>query len=70
MTQKELVREHLYTHGTLTQATALLLYGIGRLAARINDLKEDGESIKQDIVKVKKRNGSYAWVAKYYLGES
>lgn len=49
MTQKREVLQHLRRTGTLTPLEAIGVYGIFRLAARINDLRGDGYSINTEI---------------------
>ena len=39
LTQTQLVMRHLINRGSITQAQALSLYGIGRLAARIDEIR-------------------------------
>lgn len=41
LTQAQLVMRHLINRGSITQAQALSLYGIGRLAARIEEIRYD-----------------------------
>lgn len=59
------VLEHLRS-GPLTQNDALRLYGIARLASRINALKKY-YPIQSRKIKVQTRTGSMATVAEYYL---
>ena len=49
MTQKREVLQHLRRTGALTPLEAIGVYGIFRLAARINDLRGDGHSINTEI---------------------
>jgi hypothetical protein len=44
--QKAKILEHLKQNGTINPLQALNLYGCFRLAARIKDLRNDGNSIK------------------------
>jgi uncharacterized small protein (DUF1192 family) len=46
MTQKEQVRTHILKAGSISSFEAIMDYGITRLAARINDLKNEGHKIK------------------------
>lgn len=48
MTQKEQVLRHLKNEDTITPLTALGKYGIGRLAARVRELREEGHPIKTE----------------------
>ena len=71
MTQCEKILEHLKNRGSITARQAYHM-GIMRLASRIADLKKDPEVaidyiIKTDTMKVKNRDGSHSYVAKYSL---
>ena len=46
--QCDMILDHLNTHGHITALEALNLYGCFRLAARINDLKNQGHSISSE----------------------
>lgn len=52
----------------ITQAQAFLDLGVGRLSARIFDLREKGVPIAARMIQVKKKDGSVAFVAKYSIG--
>lgn len=67
MKQHELVLDHLKNRGSLTALEALRLYGVGRLAAVVFDLKKDGHPIRSDSVEVEKAGGGKARVASYSL---
>lgn len=67
MTQKERVLEHINSYGSITQLEAIREYGIMRLASRIKDLKNDGYSIKKEMVENKNRWGEIVRFAKYTL---
>lgn len=49
-TQRALVLQHLQRGGTLTALQALNLYGIGRLAARIEELRRSGYDITTEMI--------------------
>ena len=71
MTQCEKILEHLKNRGSITARQAYHM-GIMRLASRIADLKKDPEVaidyiIKTDTMRVKNRDGSHSYVAKYSL---
>lgn len=66
-TQARQVLEHLRRGHTLTALEALRLYGIGRLAARVRDLREQGYMIEAMTIAVVKANGRAAHVASYSL---
>ena len=68
MTQNERVLWYLRTHGELTPDEADQELGIGRLAARIYDLRQDGVSIETDKREVQTRFGT-STVAHYSLPE-
>jgi len=68
MTQKERVLWYLRTHGELTPKTAENELGIGRLAARIYDLRQEGYPIETDKREVENQFGS-STVAFYSLQE-
>lgn len=61
------VLAHLRRGERLTQLDALRLYGVGRLAAVVFDLKRAGHDIRSEMVGVEKANGSAARVATYWL---
>jgi len=52
---------------TITQGEAQKLFGIGRLAARIGDLKKQGMDIESEMITVKNRDGQPCRVARYSL---
>lgn len=67
MTQTEMVLVYMARHGSITQYQANEL-GIGRLAARVADLKKQGHDIKSEMIAVRKANGKTAQVACYSIG--
>jgi len=62
------VLDHLRAGGTLTQEQALARYGIGRLAARVGELREAGHDVRTRMERVTKADGSTANIARYALG--
>lgn len=50
MTQNEMVLGHLKREGSITPLVALSLYGVYRLSARINDLREEGHDIETERI--------------------
>lgn len=64
-TQKRQILHHLHTIGPITQQQALNLYGCGRLAARINDLKNMGINITTKTLNYTNRNGYTVRYAQY-----
>jgi hypothetical protein len=67
MTQCESLLDYLTRHGSITPNEALSELGIGRLAARILELKERGFGIVTEIIEVATRHGT-AKVARYSIG--
>ena len=63
----ENIYKYMETHGGITQAEAFLELGVGRLGARIYDMRERGIPIKVQMVQVKKKDGSEAFVARYSI---
>ena len=49
--QNEMILSHLMRHGQLTPIKALHLYGVARLAARIFELRNQGQQIKSVIAR-------------------
>lgn len=58
---------HLKSGRTITPNEALGLYGCGRLAARICELRQRGRRIKTDMIEVECADGRNARVAQYRL---
>ena len=66
MTQKEIILDYFKKNTTgLTEFKARRL-GIGHLASRISELKQDGYKIETKTKKVRKANGRTAYVAAYF----
>lgn len=60
MTQTEQIIKHLESGKSITALSALHLYGVGRLAARIAEARMRGLAIRTDcIVRGKKRYARY-----------
>lgn len=66
MTQKEQIIAHFLEGKSITSGEAFSM-GIGRLASRINDIKEGGIPVRDQFVKVLKANGDTAVVKEYWL---
>jgi len=49
MTQSETIVSHLKQYGSITPLEALTRYGIMRLAARVNELRNEGIDIVSDL---------------------
>ena len=69
MTQKEIVLEHIRRYGGITAAEAMNEYGIGRLSARIWDLRHDGIEIINDRQKSRNRYGKAVTFDRYRVRE-
>jgi len=65
-TQCEIILDYMKDHGSITARQAYHL-GIMRLASRISDLKRAGFDIVSDTIKVKNRDGSFAYVSRYSI---
>ena len=64
MTQVEKITEFITAHGSITARDAYKL-GIMRLASRISDMRRAGIPIRSEEIKVKNRDGSFSYIAKY-----
>ena len=58
---------HLKEGGSITQSEALKRYGIARLAARINDLRNSGYAIAKTMIVVNNREQKPCRVARYWM---
>lgn len=67
--QCRLLIDYLTRHGSITPNEALSALGIGRLSARVLDLKRAGFGIETKMVEVPTRFGT-ANVARYSLGSN
>lgn len=63
------IYDYMKNHGGITQAEAFLELGVGRLGARIFEMRERGIPIDAQMVQVIKKDGSEAYVAKYSLAK-
>lgn len=52
----------------LTAMQAQIHLGVARLAARINELREDGFPVQSEMIEVQDRYGRVKRVAKYSMG--
>ena len=66
---RDLVLMHMKKYGSITQDEADEEYGIKRLSARINELRNMGYPIKTEMLSCKNRRGSISNFAKYSLEE-
>jgi hypothetical protein len=60
--QTALVLRHLRDKGPLTQLEALRLYSVGRLAARIRDLREAGWQIQTETIRAGNKKFGRYWL--------
>ena len=67
MNQNQTVLKHLLKKGRITSLQAIQLYGVTRLASRINDLKQAGWNIQGDMIPVINRYGQTVYVKQYYI---
>lgn len=65
-TQAKTIVDYCKAHGSITQRQAFKL-GIYRLASRIHDLRVAGYLIDAERVKVKNKDGSHSYIAKYTI---
>ena len=68
MTQREKIAGYLDKYGSITPLDALRDLGVMRLAARINEMINDGEKIIKTTATAKNRNGETVHFAKYTRG--
>ena len=66
---RDLALMHMKKYGSITQDEADEEYGIKRLSARINELRNMGYPIKTEMLSCKNRRGSISNFAKYSLEE-
>lgn len=70
MTQNDMILEHFRQIGSITAAEAMQKYGIGRLAARIADLRKAGYKIVSEDVKGRNRYGRRIKYARYMIAQN
>lgn len=66
MTQKQTLLRHLKRRKTISSFEALMVYGIARLASRIDELRQEG----WDIETIMKRDETGKRYARYRLARS
>ena len=66
---RDLVLMHMKKYGSITHDEAAEEYGIKRLSARINELRNMGYPIKTDMISCKNRRGRTSNFASYSLEE-
>lgn len=67
-TQRKMLIEHFENGSSITEGEAKIKYSIGRLAARVFDLRQSGYPIKGEMVTVKNQFGQDCRVKRYYMG--
>lgn len=67
LSQRAWVLAQLELGRSLTAGEASKEYGIGRLAARIDELREDGHNIKTAMVESFNRRGQTVRIARYWM---
>lgn len=60
MSQREQVKSHLKSLGSITPMAALNHYGIMRLGARIYELRQDGMKIETELIESPRTGNKYA----------
>ncbi len=70
MSNKEKILEHLKKYGSITQLEAINLYWDWRLSAVIYNLKKEGYNITAKTIKVKRADGTNAYVSQYILEDT
>lgn len=66
--QREKVLEYIRKYGGITQREALIHLGVGRLSGRVYELRKLGHSIVTTTIKVKNRDGTDCYPARYVFG--
>ena len=67
-TQCKTLLAHFESGGSITAMEAAKLYSVGRLAARVSDLRRSGYPIKGEMISVKNQFGDTCRVKRYYMG--
>lgn len=67
MTQKERILRHLQDVGSITNAEAMYEYGIGHLASRISEMRQNGVPIKSETESSTNRYGEKISYSRYRL---
>lgn len=67
MTQKARIKRFMEENGSITAAEAMQEFGCMRLAARIDELINDGEEIHTTMVRDKNRFGEPVHYARYWM---
>lgn len=67
MSQREMILNHLIHRDSITQREASVRYGVGRLAARIEEIRQRGNNIATKMIPVTKSNGESTHVGEYSM---
>ena len=67
-TQCNKILAHIKEHGSISPIEARVLYGVMRLASRVNDLRRRGVEIESELVTGVDRDGNKVRYAVYRLG--
>lgn len=67
MTQKQIILTHLQKKGSIDSMSAIVKYGITRLASYICQLKNQGYFIESERKKVRTRQGAKTSITVYKL---
>ena len=67
LSQREWILAQLKAGRSMTDMDCRLGFGVGRPAARIGELREQGHNIITDLVEVRKANGRIARVGMYRI---
>ena len=67
MSQREMILNHLIHRDSITQREASVRYGVGRLAARIEEIRQRGADIATKMIPATKSNGESTHVGEYSM---
>lgn len=68
--QRQTVLRHLRDTGPLDALTALRLYGVQRLAARVKDLRESGWQIQTETIRSGNKKFGRYWLTSQVQGST
>lgn len=69
MTQKEMVLDYMRQHDGITAWEAFARLGVGRLSARIHELREEGYKVISQRVQSVNRHGKKVYFDRYKVVE-
>ena len=64
--QEQDIIDYIKAHGSITQFQAVFI-GVGRLSARVLDLRRKNVPLKTEMVTIENRKGKMCRVARYWL---